>query len=380
MIAKKLDIGQMADFPSILNLTAAHKQNAPHLYIATLSGSATGAGNGLVVPLDSPAQSLKDLKGKQISVPFGSAAHGMLLRAVKNLGWDPESDVSIVSQSPEVGGSSLKGHKIDGHANFVPFAELFPYRGFARKIYDGSTVGLPTSHGVLVRKEYAEKYPEVVIAYLKAVIESNRLFNENPEQYSELIQKVTGIEAEVDYVFHGPLGIQTRDNTLKPEYRKGLDIALETLKILKRVDGDFETQKYVDDSFIRAAFKESNLDYEAQLTNYAPLPIKTKDARSGDPITEPKLAAQIWVQGEPLVRAYSSPSSAFQALKTLESEGKKTRVIYVQDRNSGIKLFADKAWYVTSEKGEVTAFLLQESADAWAKEHGGKVSDFSKVK
>ncbi len=97
MVANKLDIGMMGDFPAVLNGVTFDRSagGVTSLYVATVSGSVTGGGNGLVVPLDSPAQSLKDLKGKQISVPFGSAAHGMLLRAIKDLGWDPEKDVSL---------------------------------------------------------------------------------------------------------------------------------------------------------------------------------------------------------------------------------------------------------------------------------------------
>ena len=38
---------------------------------------------------------------------------------------------------------------------FVPFGELFPYRGFARKIYDGSESNAPTYHGSLVNADYA---------------------------------------------------------------------------------------------------------------------------------------------------------------------------------------------------------------------------------
>jgi len=379
-IAKKLDIGQMADFPSILNLTTAHKAGSPHLYIATISGSVRGAGNGLVVPIDSPAKSLKDLKGKQISVPFGSAAHGMLLRAIKDLGWNPETDVTLVSQSPEIGGTSLKSNKIDGHANFVPFAELFPYRGFARKIFDGSTVGIPTSHGIQVRKEFSDKYPEIVVAYLKALIEADRLYSESPEEYSELIHKVAGIEAEVNYQFLGPLGIQTRDFTIKPEYRKGIHIALETLRILKRVEGDFELDKYIDDSFIRQAAKELGVDYEARLKDYSPLPLIGKDARTGETIDNPLLAAQIWVDGEPKVRSYRNAVNAFAALSDLEKEKKKVRVAFVQDRNTGGKLFADKAWYVRESDGSLAAFLLEETAAAWAKEKGGSVQIFTQAK
>jgi NitT/TauT family transport system substrate-binding protein len=123
-------------------------------YIATLSGGINGAGNAVLVPSDSPIESLRELKGKKISVPFGSTAHAMLIRAVQDLGWDPNRDIEIVTQTPEVAGSALKAHQIDAHADFVPFGELFPFRGFAKKIYDGSSTGVTTTHGVQVRSDY----------------------------------------------------------------------------------------------------------------------------------------------------------------------------------------------------------------------------------
>jgi NitT/TauT family transport system substrate-binding protein len=365
----------MGDFPAVLNGVTFDRSPAgvKSVYVATISGSITGGGNGLVVPLDSPAQTLRDLKGKQLSVPFGSAAHGMLLRAIRDLGWDAEREVTLVSQSPEVGGSSLKGKKIDAHADFVPFAELFPFRGFARKIYEGSTVGVPTSHGVIVRADYVQKYPEIVVAYLKALLEANRLYAERPEEMSEKMQEWAGIEAEVNYMFHGPLGIQTVDFTLKPEFVKGLKIALDTLKLLGRTEGDFDVDRWVTDRFIRQAAKEMDVDYERRLKSYAPMPLTGTDALSGKPIAEPKTAGQIWVKGEAKVRPYATVDSLLLALKKLEAEKKDVRVAFVHDRTSGFKLFADKAWYVTGGKGGTAAFLVRPAAEEWAKSNGGAV-------
>ncbi|MCF5173387.1 ABC transporter substrate-binding protein, partial [Pseudomonas canadensis] len=138
MVAGKLDFGAMADFPGAFNGVAFEGAGKHSLFISVLSGNIKGSGNGIVVPIESSAQSLADLKGKTISVPFASTAHGMLLRAVAAQGWDPLKDVNIIAQAPEVAGSALQANKIDAHADFVPFAELFPNRGFARKIYDGS--------------------------------------------------------------------------------------------------------------------------------------------------------------------------------------------------------------------------------------------------
>ncbi|MER9174431.1 ABC transporter substrate-binding protein [Mesorhizobium sp. M0955] len=379
-IAGKLDFGVMADFPGSFNGLAHIKAGRKSLFITVLSGSVNGSGNGIVVPTASPIQSLSDLKGKTISVPFASTSHGMLLRAVKAQGWDAERDVKIITQAPEVAGAALQANQIEAHADFVPFAELFPWRGFARKIYDGSQAKTPTFHGALVDANYAEKYPEIVVAYLRAAIEADQLIAREPEKYSELIAKVTGVDAEVDYLFHGPLGLQTGDLTWKPEYRQAVATAIDTLRLLKKTDQSLDVNSFVDDRFIRAAFKASGLDYDASLKNYAQLPLNAKDAATGEAISDPKRVAEIWIQGEPLVRHYASPQNAFKALKAIEGEGKPVRVFYAQDRESGIKLLGNQGWFVRADGGEVSAFLLKENAEKWARDHGGKVLDFAAAK
>lgn len=379
MVAGKLDIGSMADFPGSFNGAAFQKAGKQSLFITVLSGSTVGSGNGIVVPKNSPVQSLAELKGKTISVPFASTAHGMLLRAVKAQGWDPEKDVTIVTQSPEVAGSALQGNKIEAHADFVPFAELFPHRGFARKIFDGSQANAPTLHGSLVDGEYAKKYPEIVTAFLRAAIEADKLITAEPEKYSELIAKVTGIEAEVNYLFHGPVGLQTRDFTWKPEYRQAVKTSIDTLRLMKRTETDLDANRFIDDQYIRAAFKQAGLDYEASLKNYAKAPVTGKDAATGKAITDPKRLTQIWVEGEALVRNYATAETALTELRKLDKAGKKVRVVYAHDRNSGLKLFASDAWFVNA-KNEISVFLNKDAADAWAKQQGGKVLDFGAVK
>jgi NitT/TauT family transport system substrate-binding protein len=379
MVAGKLDIGSMADFPGSFNGAAFQKAGKQSLFISVLSGSIKGSGNGVVVPKASSVQSLTELKGKTISVPFASTSHGMLLRAIKQQGWNPEKDVNIITQAPEVAGSALKANKIDAHADFVPFAELFPFRGIARKIYDGSQSNTPTLHGSLVDAAYARKYPEIVTAFLRAEIEADRLIAAEPEKYSELIAKVTGIDAEVIYLFHGPLGLQTRDFTWKPEYRQAVATSIETLKLIKKEAITLDVNKFINDQYIRAAFKQAGRDYEAQLKNYAQLPLVAKDARSGQAIDDPKRVAQIWVAGEQKVRHYASPESAFADLSALEKAGKKPRVVYVQDSQSGIKLLAADAWFVKNING-IHAFLLKEQAEAWAKVNAGQTLDFAQAK
>jgi NitT/TauT family transport system substrate-binding protein len=276
-----------------------------------------------------------------------------------------------------VAGPALQTNKVDAHADFVPFAELFPWRGFARKIYDGAQADAPTFHGALVDAEYAEKYPEIVVAYLRAALEADSLVAAEPEKFSELIAQATGIEAEVNYLFHGPLGLQTRGLTWKPEYRQAVQTSIETLKLLKRADSDLDTGQFVTEKYIRAAFAQSGRNYDAELKDYAQLPLKAKDAATGAPITDFNRVAQIWLKGEPLVRHYASPEAALKALSALEKEGKSARVVYAQDRETGIKLLAPKAWFVRAVNGDLNAFLLKTAAESWSKTHGGQVVDYT---
>src|SRR4051812_38807691 len=327
-LANQLDIVQMADFPSVLGATAflAAGGKVESFYIANLSGGIQGAGNAILVPSDSPVQSLSELKGKKLSVPFGSTAHAMLIRALQDLGWDPNRDVEIVTQTPEVGGSALRAHQVDAHADFVPFGELFPFRGFARKIYDGSSTGVTTTHGVQVRSDYASKYPEIVVASLKATLEADRLFRADPEGISEQLAKWTGIDAEVYYAFHGPLGIQTRDYSLKPEYVTAIRRAVDALEVLKKVDRRIDVDHYVNDRFIRQAAKEFGYDYDQRLHDYTPLPFSGVATDTGQPVADLNGAGQLWVKGEPKVRLYSTVAATFAALAQLESAQHEVRV------------------------------------------------------
>src|SRR3954471_10499558 len=294
MMANKLQFGMMGDYPLIVNgFTFENNPESKSRLIAVAAYSQFGSGNGLVVHKDSPYFQLSDLKGKLVSVPFGSAAHGMMLKAMQDRGWSADY-FQLVSQTPEVGSTNLQEKKIDAHADFVPFAELLPYRGFARKIFDGVETNLPTWHGVVVRTDFAEKYPEVVVAYIKAVIAANEWFRADPKLASEKIQEWTGINKEVVYIFLGPGGNMTTDPTIKPML---VEDAADDAKVLQNLGRmkEFDVNKWVDDSYIRKAYAEMGLDYETQLASTRNYEIAGEDSFSKKPITDPRKAGEVWV-------------------------------------------------------------------------------------
>lgn len=380
MVADKLDIGSMADFPGSNNIAAFQKAGKKSVFITVLSGSTLGSGNGVVVPKDSAITAFSELRGRTISVPFASTAHGMLLRAIKAQGWELDKDITVITQAPEVAGPALQANKIEAHADFVPFAELFVHRGFARKIFDGSQANAPTYHGSLVNASYAAKYPEIVTAFLRAAVEADKLIAAEPEKYSELIEKVTGIEAPVNYLYHGPLGLQTRSFAWKPEYRQALQTSLDTLKLLRRSDDNFQADQVIDDRYLREALKLSGQNYDTALKNYDKSPLKANDFVTGKPITDFQRVAAIWVTGEPKVRHYAAIETAFDDLRKLEASGKTARAVYVHDLIHRIKLLAPLSYFASDAKGQLSAFLQKDAAQAYARANKGQVLDYAALR
>jgi NitT/TauT family transport system substrate-binding protein len=373
MMANKLQFGMMGDYPLIVNgSTFENNPESKSRLIAVSAYSLAGSGNGIVVNKESPYYSFADLKGKLVSVPFGSAAHGMVLKALQDRGL-PSDFFQLVNQTPEVGSTNLQEKKIDAHADFVPFAELLPFRGFARKIFDGVETNLPTWHGVVVRTDFAEKYPEVVVAYIKAIIAAKQWLRADPKAAAEKIQQWTGINKEVVYIFVGPGGNMTVDPTIKPQL---IDAAATDVKVLQSLGRmkEFDPKKWVDDSYIRKAYAEMKLDYDAELANTRNYEIAGEDKFCNKPITDPRKAGEVWVDDEGIL-PFSSATCTLGAYADFKARGKKIDVTYVFDTARGIKLFADQAFFAVIG-GDIEPFLLKKDAEAYAAKNNGKVLGF----
>lgn len=380
MIAGKLQIGMMGDYPLLVNGATGHATNNDTELVAVIAYNAHGSGNGVVVPKDSPYYDLRDLKGKRVSVPFGSAAHGMLLAALQSRHL-PRDYFSLVNQSPEVGSTSIEEKRIDAHADFVPFAELLPFKGYARKIFDGAQTNEPTFHGVVVRKDFGDKYPEIVTAYIKALMAANDWVRANPEEAAQKIQEWTKIDKEVAYIFLGPEGIDTLDPTIKARWIAALKTDYGVLKSLNMVK-DLDIDKWVNDSFVRAAFKESGRDYDAQLTSFSNYRIKGEDTVCNAPIDDPSQAGQIWLDGGKTL-SFSSAACTLEGVNRYRAEGKKLDAVYLMDKKLGIKLFANDAFFTVADapgmRADVEPFLLKRDADASAQASGAKVVNYTQA-
>lgn len=365
MIAGKLQIGVMGDYPLIVNgakfQATGHEQS---LYVAGTGYNLRGEGNGLVAPIHSDIYSLADLKGKTVSTPIGSASWGMLLKALQDANMTGE--VNIVNQSPSVGAANIAADKIAAHADFCPWSELMEYRGTARMVYNGVQTGVPYLHGVVVRKDFAEKYPEIVIALIKAEIAGDAWVRANPMRAATAMEGWTGVPKEVLYLYFSKGGVLTLDPTIKPHFVKTLEFDYQVLRKGKNIP-PLDFSKWIDDRYVREAYKEMGLDYDRQLA----VMVDPKTASRG-------LQDEVWVDGEG-IKAYPDPAAMLGGVAALTKAGRKIDATYVYDAATGVKIFGKSAYYVRGKSGALTAFMLEPDALAFSKKAGGRLLSYAQA-
>lgn len=366
MLANKLNIGVMGDYPLIVNGAKFQETDSLRtLYVAGTGYNLKGSGNAIVVPVSSSIYKFEELRGKEISVPVGSAAWGMTLKALQDAGI-PSSEITIKNQSPAVGAANIATNKIDAHADFCPWSELMEFRGTGRKIYDGSETTIPYLHGVVVRQELATDYPEVVIAFLKAVIDAGDWVREDPMRAAENLEKWTGVEKEVQYLYFSKGGHLTLEPTIKEKWVDALKFNHGVLAREQQVP-PLDFNEWITDSYIRAAYKEKALDYEKDLADIY------------DPEVENAgLPLEIW-HAKDGIKTYATIGEFLKAVAEFRTVGQKLNATYVYDKATGLKLFGKMAFYVQSTDGAMTAFLRKQDADAYAGTIGGKVIGFEEA-
>ena len=364
MLANKLSFGVMGDYPLVVN--GAKFQQTSSLRTLLVSGTAynrKGSGNAIVVPVSSDIHSIADLRGKSVSTPVGSAAWGMLVKALDDAKI-PLSDIELKNQSPTVGAANIAAKKIDAHADFCPWSEIMQFRGTGRVIYDGSETGIPYLHGVVVRKDFADKYPEIVVAFIKAIYDAEQWVSSDPVKATEMMEKWTGVEKEVLYLYYSKGGHLTLDPTLKPQWAKTLKFDNDVLTHAS-LSPALDVKPWIDDRFIRQAYAEMKLDYDAQ------------QAVVVDPLTANKgLPNEIWHSRDGIL-TYPTVKEFLAAVAKYQASGAKLNSTYVYDQTSGLKMFGNTAFYVLGADGAYASFLREADAKTYAASVKGKVLSYA---
>lgn len=366
MLANRLSIGVMGDYPLIVNGAKFQEtKSLRSIYVAGTGYNLKGSGNAIVVPVSSDIYSIDDLKGKSVSTPVGSAAWGMLLKAMQDANI-PTAAYQMKNQAPAVGAANIATSRIDAHADFCPWSEIMEFRGTGRKIYDGSETGVPYLHGVVVREDFAKQYPEIVVAYIEAVHEAGEWIKADPMRAVEMMEKWSGVEKEVLYLYFSRGGYLTLDPTIKPAWVEALKFDHGVLQKEQAIGAlDFDT--WITESFVRTAYKNMGIDYDAERAKVVD-PVK---ANAGLPM-------EIW-HARDGIKTFPTMAEFLKAVAEFNATGVRLNATYVYDKETGLKMFGKTAFYVKAANGEFSTFLRKREAEAYAKKVDGKLVTYDQA-
>ncbi|KAA5845398.1 taurine ABC transporter substrate-binding protein [Pseudomonas chlororaphis] len=172
-----VQIGYLGSSP----LTAAITRKVP---VETfLIATQIGAAEALVARDGSGINTPQDLVGKKVAVPFVSTGHYSLLAALKHWKIDP-AKVQILNLAPPAIIAAWKRGDIDATYVWDPALGVAKENGKVL-ITSGELArfGAPTFDAWIVRKDFAQKHPQIVTAFAKVTLDAYADYRKDPKAW-----------------------------------------------------------------------------------------------------------------------------------------------------------------------------------------------------
>ncbi|WND76726.1 NrtA/SsuA/CpmA family ABC transporter substrate-binding protein [Thalassospiraceae bacterium LMO-SO8] len=193
------DIATTAEAPT----TAAAMSKQPIAFLARMEYSdlktLTAAASGI--------KSLADLKGKKIAFTAGTGSEVYTVALLKKAGLS-KSDVKLTNLRPQDMLPALSAGDIDAYNTWEPHVSN-GVKAMGAKVAELDTKGIyAETFNIVVMKSYLKDNPELISAFLKALLEAEAWMKANPEEAIATVAKVAGMKADAlaaiwkDYVYN----------------------------------------------------------------------------------------------------------------------------------------------------------------------------------
>lgn len=186
--AGAIDFGTTGEAPPIFAQAASDRL----AYVANDPPSPKA--EAILVPKDSPIQSLADLKGKNIAVAKGSNAHYLLVKALEK-GGVAYSDVKLSFLTPADARSAFESGKVDAWSVWDPFFAAAEVAG-ARVLTNGE--GIVQNHQFfLTSKDYAKDNEDILRTVLTELRAVEDWVAKDPKTAAAELSPLVGIPAPI---------------------------------------------------------------------------------------------------------------------------------------------------------------------------------------
>lgn len=225
-----IDFGHTGELPPIF----AQAAGSSLTYVAGIQSSP--AGSAVLVPKDSPIQSIADLKGKKIAFQKGSSAHYLLVQILEKAGLQ-YSDIQPVYLPPADARAAFIKKGIDAWVIWDPFYAAAQNGTNARVLIDGQGITKQGGYYLATRKFVTEN-PGIVKAILEEIKKVDEWSDKNRDAVAETLAPVLGIDLETmkKATLRKRFGIKAIDDELIAEQQKVADTFYRLKLIPKQIE------------------------------------------------------------------------------------------------------------------------------------------------
>lgn len=179
------DIGAMGDTTAVI-ITARSDR------FVIIASHATGENrHRIMVKADSPARTIRDLKGKTLAVKMGTSTYGGLLSIFSKNGISA-SGVNLTDLTPPIMTEALLAGSINAFAASEPTPSLAEEKG-AREL--ATLGGLGNIYPILIvaNRSWARTHPDIVRSFLTALKKAGNYANAHMTETMNLMASETGL-------------------------------------------------------------------------------------------------------------------------------------------------------------------------------------------
>ena len=196
LVGGSVDVGEMSDPPPIFAQAAADEIKI--VGAQEPLNPATQSSFAIVVQPSSPIRSVKQLKGKSVSLLNGTILQYIAILALQKVGLS-YSDITPVNLNPPSGGpAALEKGSVDALVTSIAVADGLVQQGQGRILVTGA--GLNRSLNYLVASDAALQSPQKTAAIadlLQRLAKAQVWVNAHPAAYATVYAKNTGVPIDV---------------------------------------------------------------------------------------------------------------------------------------------------------------------------------------
>ncbi|MBO9513022.1 MAG: ABC transporter substrate-binding protein [Variovorax sp.] len=189
MAGGSLDMCNVGSSPMVVGMANGLKASMVYVYKNIIDSEC------LVVQGNSGITSIAGLKGKKVGLPFNTSVHFAAVAAMKTAGLGP-ADVQLLNMRADQIASAWQRREIDASYIWVPVLPKLTEDGgkIIFKTGDLNAHDILVFDALLVRDEFKQKNPDLVLAFLKDYETIAASFKSDPKDVVATMTKFLGVD------------------------------------------------------------------------------------------------------------------------------------------------------------------------------------------